>query len=265
MFKIVVCVKAVPDPQKASEIKIDPRTKTLTRANVPLVLNQLDKHAMEAALELKASLGGEITAVSMGPPPAAAILKECLAMGADHGVLLSDRAFGGADAYATAFTLARGIEKIGSPDLVLCGMASSDGSTEWVAPELGVFLGLPVVTGVKKIDGSDDKWWQVEAHIDNGHRLLKVELPAVLAVTRELNTPRNISFSGIIKARKKEIATWDFKALGVPESRLGLAGSPTIISDLRVSESKREVEILEGTREEKAEKLVQKLAAAGML
>ncbi len=265
MFKIIVCVKAVPDPQRASEIKIDPRTKTLTRADVPLVLNQLDKHAMEAALELKSEVGGEITAVSMGPPPAAAVLKECLAMGADHGVLLSDRAFGGADAYATAYTLARGIEKICSPDLVLCGMASSDGSTEWVAPELGVFLDLPVVTGVEEIAECGGEWWKIRAHIENGYRVLKVKLPAVLAVTRELNTPRNISFSGIIKARKKDISTWDFKALGVPESSLGLAGSPTIISDLRVSESKREVEILEGTREEKAEKLVRKLAAAGML
>ena len=263
MFKIVVLVKAVPDPKRASEIKIDPRTKTLTRADVPLVMNQLDKHAMESALALKSRVGGEITAISMGPPPAAAILKECLAMGADHGVLLSDRAFGGADAYATAYTLAKGIEKVGSADLVLCGMASSDGSTEWVGPELSVFLDLPVVTGVKEIIGSSEPWWQVKAHIDNGYRELKVKLPAVLAVTRELNTPRNISFSGIIKARKKEITVWDFDALGVPESSLGLAGSPTIISDLRVSESKREVEMIEGTREEKAEMLVQKFADAG--
>ena len=264
VFKIVVLVKAVPDPQRASEIKIDPHTKTLTRADVPLVMNQLDKHALEAALELKNLLGGEVTAVSMGPPPAAAILKECLAMGAEHGVLLSDRAFGGADAYATAYTLAKGIEKIGSPDLVLCGMASSDGSTEWVGPELSVFLGLPVITGVKEIVGSSESWWQIKAHIENGYRELKVKLPAVLAVTRELNAPRNISFSGIIKARKKEITVWDFEALGVPESSLGLAGSPTIISDLRVSESRREVEMIEGTREEKAEILVQKLAAAGL-
>jgi len=265
VIKIIVCVKAVPDPQKASEIRIDPATKTLTRADVPLVINQLDKHAMEAALTIKADLGGEITVLSMGPPPAAAILKECLAMGADQAVLLSDRVFGGADAYATAYTLARGVEKIGQPDLVLCGMASSDGSTEWVAPEMAVFLGLPVVTEVQKIDCSDDRSWQLEARTDAGFRRLKVELPAVLAVTRELNTPRSISFSGIIKARKKEITTWDNKILEVPETQLGLAGSPTIISDLRVAESKRTVEFLEGSREEKAEKLVQKLAAAGVL
>ena len=116
---------------------------------------------------------------------------------------------------------------------------------------------------MKEIIGSSEPWWQVKAHIDNGYRELKVKLPAVLAVTRELNTPRNICFSGIIKARKKEITVWDFDALGVPESSLGLAGSPTIISDLRVSESKREVEMIEGTREEKAEMLVQKFADAG--
>ncbi|MEA2110405.1 MAG: electron transfer flavoprotein subunit beta/FixA family protein [Pseudomonadota bacterium] len=265
MFKIVVCVKAVPDPKRASEIKIDPRTKTLTRAAIPLVMNQLDKHAMEAALTLKKQQGGEITVISMGPPPASAVVRECLAMGADHGALLSDRAFGGADAYATAYTLAAGIEKIGAADLVLCGMASSDGSTEWVGPQLSVFLDLPVITEVTDISKPDGEWWQIKAHVDNGYRLLKVRLPAVLAVTRELNKPRAISFSGIIKARKKEILTWDLDALGKPASSLGLSGSPTIISDLRTSENKREVELIEGTREEKADLLVRKLAAAGLL
>jgi len=263
--KIIVCVKAVPDPQKASEIKIDPRTKTLTRADIPFVLNQLDKHAMEAALKLKEELGGDITAISMGPPPAGAILKECLAMGADQGILLSDRAFGGADAYATAFTLAKGIEKIGSYDLVLCGMASSDGSTEWVGPQISVFLNIPVVTGVMEVIEYHDEWWKLKAHMDQGFRLAKVKLPAVLAVTRDLNDPRAIAFSGIIKARKKQITQWGLEDLQVPDTSLGLKGSPTIISKLSSSESKRKVEIITGTREEKAEKMVNKLAEAGMM
>ena len=166
MFKIVVCVKAVPDPKEAHKIKIDPATKTLTRADVPLVLNLLDKNAMEAALQLKKSLDAHITILSMGPPPADSIVKECLALGADQGFLLSDRAFGGADAYATAYTLAKGIEKIGAFDLIICGMASSDGSTEWVGPEMATFLKIPVVTRVTEIVEFGEEWWKVKASLE---------------------------------------------------------------------------------------------------
>jgi electron transfer flavoprotein beta subunit len=265
MLKIVVCVKAVPDPEEADKIRIDPVTKTLTRRDVPLVLNLLDKHAMEAALQLKEQLDAHIAVLSMGPPPAGKIVRECLALGADQGFLLCDQAFGGADAYATAYTLAKGIEKIGSYDVVFCGMASSDGSTEWVGPEIATFLRIPVVTMVKEIVEYSGQWWQVKASLENGYRLVKVKLPAVLTVTRELNTPRALSFSGIVKARKKEVAQWGIDDLGVPEESVGLKGSPTIVSNMRTQDSKREVEIIVGTREEKAERLIQKLADAGVI
>ncbi len=140
MLKIVVCIKAVPDPEKADRIKIDPATKNLIRQDVPMVLNPLDKFALEAALTLKEEKETHITVISMGPPSSEAIVKECMALGADKGVLLSDPAFGGADAYATAFTLARGIEKLGKADLIFCGMASSDGAIEWVGPQIASFL-----------------------------------------------------------------------------------------------------------------------------
>jgi electron transfer flavoprotein beta subunit len=266
VLKIVVCVKAVPDPKQACNIKIDPATKTLLRCDVPLVLNPLDKNAMEAALQLKEQQDAHITVVSMGPPEAGNIVKECLALGADRGILLSDPAFGGADAFATAFTLAKGIEKIGPYDLILCGMASSDGSTEWVGPEIATFLDLPVVTLVKEIVDCDGSRWKVKASVENGYRLMQVQLPAVLTVTRELNIPRTLSFSGIIKARKKEISLMDKKQLGVSDELLGLKGSPTIVAELcPQAENKRQVQILAGTREEKAELLVQKLVAAGVL
>jgi electron transfer flavoprotein beta subunit len=265
MLKIVVCVKAVPDPKEADKIKIDPVTKTLTRRDVPLVLNLLDKNGMEAALQLKEQLGAHITALSMGPPAAGNIVRECLALGADQGVLLSDLAFAGADAYATAYTLAKAIEKIGPYDVVFCGMASSDGSTEWVGPEIATFLGIPVVTMVKEIVECDGEWWKVKASLENGHRLMQVKLPAVFTVTRELNTPRTLRFSGIIKARKKEIGQWGTEELGVPEESVGLKGSPTIVSSMTTKDSKRQVEIITGTREEKAAQLVQKLADAGAI
>jgi electron transfer flavoprotein beta subunit len=265
MLKIVVCVKAVPDPKEADKIRIDPVTKTLTRGDIPLVMNSLDKYAMEAALQLKGQLDANITVLSMGPPPAGNIVKECLALGADQGFLLSDRAFAGADAYATAYTLAKGIEKIGSYDVILCGMASSDGSTEWVGPEIATFLKMPVVTRVREIVECDGEWWEVKASLENGYRLVRVKLPAVFTVTRELNAPRILSFSGIIKARRKEITQWGINELDVPEESVGLKGSPTIVSSMANLDSKREVEIITGTREEKAERLVQKLAAAGAI
>ena len=265
MLNIVVCVKAVPDPKEACNIKIDPDTKTLMRCEVPFVVNPLDKNAMEAALMLKERTDAHITVLSMGPPDAGNIVKECLALGADQGFLLSDPAFGGADAFATAFTLAKGIEKIGAYDVIFCGMASSDGSTEWVGPEIATFLNIPVVTMVKEIVESEGQWWKVKASLENGYRLMRVRLPAVFTVTRELNTPRALSFSGIIKARKKEISQWGIGELGVPAEALGLKGSPTVVSNLSTTESKREVKMLEGTREEKAEQLVQKLAEAGVI
>jgi electron transfer flavoprotein beta subunit len=265
MLDIVVCVKAVPDPKEACHIKIDPATKTLLRCDVPMVVNLLDKHALEVALDLKERTDVRITVLSMGPPEAGNIVKECLAMGADRGILLSDPAFGGADAFATAYTLAKGIQKIGRHDLILCGMASSDGSTEWVGPQIAAFLEIPVVTMVKEIVESDTRCWKVKASIDNGYRLMQVELPAVFTVTREVNTPRNLSFSGIIKARKKEIEQWGVHDLGADPESVGLRGSPTVVSRLNVQKSKREVQFLLGTRAEKAELLVQKLMDAGLI
>ncbi|MGD8290711.1 MAG: electron transfer flavoprotein subunit beta/FixA family protein [Desulfobacterales bacterium] len=265
MLNIVVCVKAVPDPKEACNIQIDPVTKTLLRCDVPMVVNPLDKNAIEIALQLKEKADVVITILSMGPPEAGSIVKECLALGADRGILLSDPAFGGADTFATAFTLAKGIEKIGACDVVLCGMASSDGSTEWVGPQIATFLKLPVVTMVKEMVEVDTSWWTVKANIDNGYRLLQVKLPAVFTVTREVNTPRTLSFSGIIKARKKQIEQWGLMDLGVSAETVGLKGSPTIVSRLNTTENKREVEFITGSRTEKAELLVQKLIGTGLL
>jgi electron transfer flavoprotein beta subunit len=201
----------------------------------------------------------------MGPPEAGNIVKECLALGADRGFLLSDRAFAGADAFATAFTLARGIEKIGPYDVVFCGMASSDGSTEWVGPEIAVFLKTPVVTRIKEIVEYNGQWWTVKAELENGYRLVRVQIPAVFTVTRELNTPRRLSFSGIIKARKKKITRWGIQQLDVSEESVGLKGSPSIVSTIGTMDSRRKVEILEGKREEKAEQLVRRLVNAGVI
>lgn len=265
MYHIVVCVKAVPDPKQADQIRIDPATKTLKRSDATLVLNPLDKHAIEAALQIKETSGAILTVISMGPPEAGNIVKECLALGADQGILLSDRAFAGADTYATASTLVRAIEKIGRYDCIFCGMASSDGGTEWVGPQIAAFLGIPVVTMVEELTDTGPESWKVKACIENGYRLMEVKLPAVFTVTRTVNTPRVLSFSGIIKARKKQILCWSAHDLAVAEKTVGLSGSPTMVSAMTTRSTRRQVEIISGTSEEKAETLVQKLADAGLI
>jgi electron transfer flavoprotein beta subunit len=185
-------------------------------------------------------------------------------LGADVGILLSDSVFAGADAFATAFTLAKAIEKLDEVDVVLCGRASSDGATEWVGPELATFLDMPVVSMVSEFVETEGPCWQVKSDIENGYRLMQVELPAVFTVTQDVNTPRTLSFSGIIKARKKEITTWGLVDLGVSVQCVGLKGSPTIVSDLTHIDSKRACQFIEGTLEEKADILVAKLMEAGI-
>lgn len=264
-MKLIVCVKAVPDPKEMCRIKIDPATKTLTRCDVPLVINPLDRNALEAALEIKGASGAFVTVISMGPPPAGNIVKECMALGADRGILLCDGAFGGADAFATAFTLSKAIEKTGPFDLVFCGMASSDGATEWVGPQTAVFLNIPVVTMVRKIENRESNEWLVLSGWQHGYRRVQVRLPALLTVARELNTPRALSFSGILKARKKVITEWDRNALGIPEGMVGARGSPTVVSQMETVEKRRKVEFLQGNLEEKADKLVLRLGEAGTI
>jgi electron transfer flavoprotein beta subunit len=264
MLRIIVCVKAVPDPDLANQIRIDPVTGSLQRIDVPLVTNPLDRNALEAAVRLKERRSAHVTVLSMGPIEAGKIVRESLALGADDGVLLSDQSFAGADAYSTAVTLAHAIMKIGMPSLVLCGMASSDGSTEWVGPMLSVFLEMPVVTMVSQIVTSDNDQWQVKSRIDNGYRLVQVQLPAVLTVTRELNVPRPLKFSGIARSQKKEIPVWGLEQLEMEENEVGLAGSPTVVTKLTSHTQKRQVRFLRGTREEMVDGLIQELVQAGV-
>jgi electron transfer flavoprotein beta subunit len=255
MLNVIVCVKAVPDPSVADKIKIDPVTKSLPRSDIPLVINPLDRHAVEAALQLKRNYETQITILCMGPPLAGNIVRECLSLGADKGILLTDPAFTGADAFATAYTLAKAIKKNLPVDLVICGMASSDGATEWVGPEISTFLGFPVVTMVREIVIDEGDEWVVKADYTGGYRKVKLKLPAVITVTRNLNKPKPLSFSGILKARNKEISEWNHETLGIPVELIGLKGSPTCVTEIYPLKSERQVQMLEGTLTEKVERL----------
>jgi len=220
----VVCIKQVPD---TTDVKIDPETNTLMREGVESVVNPFDMYAIEEAIRLKEKLGGKVTAISMGPPQAEAVLREAISMGVDQGILVSDRAFAGSDTWATSYTLATAIRKIGDYDVILCGKQASDGDTAQVGPGIGTHLDLPQITYVRKIEEIDDKRIAAERLLETGYEVIESSLPCVLTVVKEINEPRLPSLKGKMAARKAEIATWTADDIGVRKEMIGLDGSPT--------------------------------------
>ena len=182
---IIVLVKQVPD---TSEVKINRETNTLIRDGVPSIINPFDMFAIEEALRLREQHGGKVTAVTMGPPQAAEALKEAVAMGVDEVVLFSDRAFAGADTWATSYTLAQGIKKIGSFDLVIAGKQAIDGDTAQVGPETADMLGIPFIAYIKKISAIADGKMTVERMMDDGYDVVESSLPALITVVKEITS-----------------------------------------------------------------------------
>ena len=223
-MRIIVCVKQVPD---TNEITINPETGTLIRDGVPSILNNDDANALEQALEIKdAYPDTEVIALTMGPPQAREMLQECLAMGADEAILLSDRALGGSDTWATSNALAAGIRKIGDFDLVFAGRQAIDGDTAQVGPQIAEKLGVPQVTYVKEFEMGDDAV-TVKRALEDGYEQLRVKLPCVLTAIKELNTPRYMSVPGVLRAVKSEIKVWSADDIGVDKTTVGLKASPT--------------------------------------
>ena len=223
-MNIVVCIKQVPD---TTDVKIDPETNTLIRQGVASILNPFDTYALEEAVQIKEKLGGKVTAVTMGPPQAEAILREAISLGCDEGVLITDRAFAGADTLATSYTLAKAIEKLGQVDLILCGKQAIDGDTAQVGPGIAVHLGLPQIVFVQKVREIDEKRVVAERMTEDGYEVVESSLPLVLTVVKDINQPRLPSLRGKMAAKKAEIPNWTVADLDVEKSRLGLEGSPT--------------------------------------
>ena len=222
-MKIVVCVKQVPD---TTAVKIDPETKSLIRESAGAVVNLFDYHAAEAALQLREQTGGEVIVLSMGPASAESTLREMLAFGADRAILLNDRRFAGSDTWATSYTLACAIRKIGDVDLVLCGRQAVDGDTAQVGPELAAQLGLPQVINVAELSHSGDTLL-ARRMLDNGYDRCRVKLPAVASVVREINEPRVPTLQGYLRAVSANLTIWTADDLGAQVNRIGLKGSPT--------------------------------------
>lgn len=221
-MNIVVCIKQVPD---TNEVRIDPNTGTLIREGVPSIMNPDDKNALEEALRLKDENGAHVTVLTMGPPQAEAILREALAMGADEAVLLTDRAFAGADTWATSLALASACKNIGY-DIIFAGRQAIDGDTAQVGPEIADRLDIPQVTYVEKVEVEKDGL-KVRRALEDGYETIKLGLPCLLTCIKELNHPRYMNMSGIFTCFDKEIKNMTAAHLNVDTKQLGLSGSPT--------------------------------------
>jgi electron transfer flavoprotein beta subunit len=262
-MNIVVCIKQVPE---TSDVGWDPKTGTLLREGVGVILNHNDKHAIEAALQMREAHGGLITALSMGPPQAEDALREAMSMGIDKAVLLSDKRFAGADTLSTSYSLSLAIKKIGSFDLIICGKETSDGMTAQVGPQLAELLDLPQLTYATEIIIQKNSI-RIRQKLEGSLRILETSLPALVTVEREINQPRIPAMDSIIEAyRDKDVLIWSAEDLGGDIERFGLKGSPTQFGRVYTKAVRRgKVSILKGEPDEVADKLIQTLKLKGLL
>ena len=222
-MKILVFIKQVPE---ADGIRLDPKTGTLNRDHVPGIMNPYDAYAVEAALQLKEHHGGSVHVITMGPPQAAAVLKEALAMGCDEAHLLSDRAFAGADSLATGYTLAKAAETIGGYDLLLFGKCAVDAETAQTGPITAEWLGLPHVTLADRLS-CEDGWAVCRRDLGTQFQTVKVKLPALVAVTGQINTPRYLRPERVRRVNTFPLTVRSAADLGCDPSRIGASGSPS--------------------------------------
>jgi electron transfer flavoprotein beta subunit len=223
LLNIVVCIKQVPN---TNEVRLDPVTGTLIREGVPSIINPDDKAGLEAALRLKDEQGAHVTVLSMGPPQADAALREALAMGADEAILVTDRAFGGADTLATSTTIAAALKTL-PYDLILTGRQAIDGDTAQVGPQIAEHLGIPNVSYAEdlKVEGNEVT---VKRQYEDRYHIIKVKMPCLITALSELNQPRYMTPGGIFDAyREKEVKILTRADLEVDDTAIGLKGSPT--------------------------------------
>lgn len=227
MLQILVCVKQVPD---VDQMKMDPETGTLIRAGVPAILNPLDANALSAAVSVKETWGGEITLITMGPPNAEAALRECLAVGADRAILVTDRAFGNADTLATSYSIASAAKKYGKYDLIFCGKETLDGATGQMGAQLAERFDSAQVTSASLIKEVDEEGRRlvVERELETGVETLEVRMPCLFTMEKTHYPARIPNLKGKMRAKKADIITVTANDIpGLDRSRIGDPGSPT--------------------------------------
>jgi electron transfer flavoprotein beta subunit len=257
-MEFIVLVKQVPN---TTDVKLDEQTGSLIREGLESIMNPDDRHALEAAIQLKEDLKGHVTVISMGPPQAIDVLTEAVGMGADDGILLSDTAFAGADTWATSYTLGKAVEKIGKYDLIVCGRQAIDGDTAQIGPQVADYLQVPQVTYVSEIEKVGENSIIVKRSLEDGYERLECTLPALLTVIGELNRPRYPDVGRMIAAchEKAPIIIWNAADIGVTVHEVGLEGSLTHVIKTSVPKFKRQGKMLEGETKTVVRELIQKL------
>jgi len=254
-LNIIVCIKQVPD---TTEVRINPQTGTLIRDGIPSIMNPDDKAGLEVALRLKDKYGAVVTVVTMGPLQADKVLREAFAMGADRAVLLSDRAFSGADTWATSSTIAAAIEKL-DYDLIIAGRQAIDGDTAQVGPQIAEHLHVPNVSYVEELDVDGDSII-VKRQFEDRYHVVKVKTPCLVTVLSEINVPRYMTPGGIFSAYdEKKVEIWTLDDVTITPDRLGLKGSPTQVKKSFAKSVKAPGSIVKLNGAEAADYIIEKL------
>jgi len=260
MLKIFVLIKQVPSLQN---LEIDKKTGSLIREGVKNIINPDDIYALELGLSLKERYECVITALTMGPPQAEFALRECLAMGVDKAILITDEQFAYSDTFQTALVLKEAFDKIKDYDVIITGSQTSDSSTGQVPFQLSEALDIPLITDIFTLEIENNVF---KCHRNFGHESqhISVELPILIRVRRHYNEPRHISLSGIKKAFEKEIEKYDFNTLNCPDYLDGCNKSPTRVVRTEKIVLKRKNETVEGNVNEKIEKLIKLMQEHGI-
>lgn len=255
-MNIIVCIKQVPE---TTEVRINPETNTLIREGVKSIINPFDMYAIEEGVRLKEKFGGKVTVVTMGPAQADQALREAISLGVDDAVLVCDRAFAGSDTWATSYTLAGAIKRIGSFDLIICGKQASDGDTAQVGPGISTHLDIPQVTYVKKVEEVKEAKMRLERMMEEGFEIIEMPLPGLITVVKEINEPRLPSLKGMMRSKNAKITVWSQKDLDLDPQSIGLCGSPTQVVKIFTPPQRTGGQMLIGDTSQVAERLVELL------
>lgn len=251
IFRIIICIKQVP---QTTEIKVNPETNTLIREGVETAINPFDTYAIEEGVSLKERLMSEgkingdieVVTITMGPPQAESILRESISLGADKAILLSDRAFAGADTWATALTLKSAIKKIENWRLIILGKQTLDGDTGQVGPELAHMLNIPFIGYASEVKEIDKNKIVIKRLMEDRYETFEMKIPLAFSVGKDINIPRVPSLRGKLKAKNEQIPTWGLKDLGIDENLVGLSGSYTQVIKIFTPQHVHEVKMIKG-------------------
>ena len=255
---LIVPIKQVPE---TDQVRMDPETGTVIRRGLSAIINPLDLYALETALQIKESHGGNITVLTMGPKLAEKALREALSFGCDQAVLLSDRKFAGSDTWATAYIISQAIQKLSPYDLIICGERATDGDTGQVGPGIASFLDLPLATYVDRLIGFHANGLRVRRMVETGSETIWSSMPALITVVKDIAHPRFPTLKGKLSAKNAEVKIWEAKDLCLDEDSLGLRGSPTRVVKIEKSKISRQGEIIEAFTPEQIDNAAEKIVS----